>query len=43
MLDVVVTVYKDGVAVNKLGNSKAGGASAILGSAVLGKMELSKG
>lgn len=44
MLDVIVTLTKDGVIVNKNGESKAGretsGATAVLGVAVLGKMKL---
>ena len=42
MLDVVVTLIRDGVVVNKSGESSAGkgGASAALGSAVLGTMRL---
>ena len=43
MLDVVVTLIRDGVVVNKSGESNAagkGGATAALGSAVLGTMSL---
>lgn len=46
MLDVVVSVYKDGVLVNKNGKSsagKAGGSTAALGVGALGKMQLGKG
>ena len=44
MLDVIVTLTKDGVIVNKNGESKVSreksGTSAVLGVAVLGKMKL---
>ena len=42
MLDVVVTLIRDGVVVNKSGESRAikGGATAALGTAVLGTMKL---
>ena len=44
MLDVIVTLMKDGVTVNKNGESNAGremsGTTAVLGVAVLGKMKL---
>ena len=42
MLDVVVTLIREGVVVNKSGESKAnmGGETAALGSAILGTMRL---
>ena len=43
MLDVIVTLVKDGAIVNKNGESKAGkggDTTAVLGVAVLGKMRL---
>lgn len=43
MLDVIVSLFRDGVLVNKNGESsanKASGTTAVLGSAVLGKMKL---
>lgn len=41
MLDVVVTLIRDGVVVNKSGESKKiGSATAVLGSAMLGTMRI---
>lgn len=43
MLDVTVTLLKDGVAINGIGESKettGGGSTAALGKAVLGTMRL---
>lgn len=42
MLDVTVTLLKDGVAINGIGESKetGGGSTAVIGKAVLGKMIL---
>ena len=42
MLDVIVKLIKNGVVVNKNGESGTGGETAALGSAVLGKMVLGK-
>lgn len=44
MLDVVVQLIRNGVVVNSTGESKASdnGTTAVLGKAVLGKMQLGK-